>query len=125
MGSWLYLMRARSNFVGIIVVLLLIVGSLMACGGGDAGSAAPTQVTEPIPAPTPLPATPNRNTDLGDPMGEDPFIIGVRIFLQEAAEGVGCSYCHALDGRGDIGPNIRGKTPGQIQMALDTFYSPD
>ncbi len=56
-----------------------------------------------------------------DPMGEDPFELGERIFLEEAAEGVGCSYCHGLDGRGDIGPYIRGKTVGEIGMALDTF----
>lgn len=51
-------------------------------------------------------------------MREDPFLLGERIFKNEAAEGVGCSYCHDADGKGNIGPNIRSKSPGEIGFAL-------
>ena len=54
-------------------------------------------------------------------ISEDPFLLGERIFKEEAAEGVGCSYCHGGDGRGNIGPNIRGKSAGDIRFALESL----
>lgn len=58
-------------------------------------------------------------TDLDD-MGVDPFELGERIFLSEAAKGVGCQLCHGPEGKGDIGPNIRGQNALQVEIALNT-----
>ena len=55
----------------------------------------------------------------GDEMGEDLFQLGERIFEKEAGEGVGCLFCHGAGGKGNIGPNIRGKSPDDIRDALE------
>lgn len=44
---------------------------------------------------------------------------GEKIF-QETAGGVGCQYCHGKDARGDVGPNIVGKSEEAIANALGT-----
>ena len=52
-------------------------------------------------------------------MEETPFELGERVFKNAATkDGVGCSTCHGPDGKGNIGPNIRGKTPDDIRLAL-------
>ena len=72
-------------------------------------------------SPSAVTPTPGTAVD-SDPMGEDLFVLGERIFLTDAAPGVGCSACHGLDGRGSVSsgaPTIRGKFAWEIQLALD------
>ncbi len=107
---------ARRPPLSVLVVLILIAGSLAACGGP--GEPTPTPTAEPPQAAASGPVRANPGS--GDGMEEVPFILGERIFKEAAAEGVGCQYCHGPDGRGNVGPNIRGKRPGDIGFALDT-----
>lgn len=106
---------------GALTLFLLVA----ACGG--AGSANPPSTESPAPAApatptpeaTPTPAT--VSTDPG-PMGgnlssEDLLARGEKLF-QETAGGVGCAYCHGQDARGDVGPNIVGKSQEAIGNAL-------
>ncbi len=59
-------------------------------------------------------------------MEETPFELGERIFKNAATkDGIGCSYCHGPDGKGNIGPSILGKTPGDIRFALDSIDAMD
>ena len=138
---------ARRYVLVSVVVMFLVAGLLAACGGG--GESAPTPLAKPllfppptqIPAlipisapvptavPTPMPAptapsaslTSARVTNVdSDEMELDLFELGEHIYLEDASEGVGCAYCHGKDGRGNIGPNIRGKMPGDILFALES-----
>ncbi|MFQ5872876.1 MAG: c-type cytochrome [Dehalococcoidia bacterium] len=114
MGRW--------HVLGSFVVVLLIAGLLAAACGRSSEptpTATPTPGSQPKATSTPV----GMNTLDGNDMGEDPFILGERIFKEAAAEGVGCSYCHGADGRGNIGPNIRGKMPGDIHFALESVDS--
>jgi mono/diheme cytochrome c family protein len=54
-----------------------------------------------------------REASLVDPVA----LPGKRIF-EETAGGVGCASCHLEDGTGDVGPNIQGRTAGDIIDAL-------
>ena len=121
--------------IAVIFVITGIVTTLPADGASDAGaqpatpSGADSSATEtPTPTATATASTPavkpppRTATVESDPMGEDPFLLGERIFLTEAGEGIGCSTCHGLDGRGTVAagsPPIRGKFPWEIQLALD------
>ncbi|PJF41567.1 MAG: hypothetical protein D6737_00980 [Chloroflexi bacterium] len=51
----------------------------------------------------------------------DPDLLarGEALFQREAG-GIGCQYCHGQDARGDIGPNILGKSPEAILQAIGT-----
>lgn len=129
--------------IAVIFVITGIATTLPADGASDAGaqpatpSGADSSATETptatatatgtatgtATASTPAVKPPPRTaTAESDPMGEDPFLLGERIFLTEAGEGIGCSACHGLDGRGTVAagsPPIRGKFPWEIQLALD------
>lgn len=112
------------------VVLAAVTCSSSASSSAPAGAdsdatATPSAAGAATASPASTPAVtppPGAATVEPDPMGEDPFKLGERIFLTEAGEGIGCSFCHGLDGRGSaaIGsPPIRGKFAWEIQMALD------
>lgn len=47
--------------------------------------------------------------------------LGEKIFTTgtDKRDQIGCQYCHAPDGKGNIGPNIRGKMVGDVAFALD------
>ena len=50
----------------------------------------------------------------------DPAALG-RIIFEETAGGVGCAYCHGMDGTGNQvlgGPDIRGETSERVRGAL-------
>lgn len=97
----------------ILILLLAISLSLVACGR-RASRAVPTlipmTISETNPRPTePAPSLPGNAEDL--------LVQGEEIF-QRTAGGIGCQYCHGTDGKGNIGPNIRGKPEEAIQNAL-------
>ena len=75
-------------------------------------SPAPTGVV-----PTPPPISPTPGSD--PPPSVDLLALGKEVFEKKAG-GVGCQSCHGIDGKGKIGPNIRGKTAENIRQALST-----
>ncbi|GEM_PF-2329742 len=127
----------QAGSILLVGVAMLVV--LTACGGTNSGAppaptvatatttvkqpAIPVVTTTVVPAPIPtasvaLPASPQPagrgNSDLL-PMG--------KLIFEKTAGGVGCAYCHGLDGKGkgpagvDAPPN-RGKTEEQLRYAL-------
>jgi len=50
----------------------------------------------------------------------DPDTSAGKAIFQVTAGGVGCVLCHAEDGSGDVGPDIRGADPVAIMNALRT-----
>lgn len=115
-------------FAGLVLAIVTCssTSSSSAPAGADSAATAPPPATATAaasPASTPaVTPPPGAATFEPDPMGEDPFKLGERIFLTEAGEGIGCSACHGLDGRGSVSagsPPIRGKFAWEIQMALD------
>lgn len=119
----------RFTLFGSLIALMLV-----GCGGSNSVT---VDTPEPVPtvrtllfltpgavtAPTPsAPGSGGSGTGsvMGDPMGNDLFAMGEKIFIEgtDKQNQIGCQYCHAEDGRGNIGPSIIGKTPGDIQSAL-------
>lgn len=99
--------------------LLIGLATLLAACGSAAGAAPAVVAPSPSPLPTlvaaPSPSsTPTQGTGRSDPLKE-----GEDIFLRTAG-GVGCQYCHGEDGRGSVGPSIRGKSAEAIRQALGT-----
>ncbi len=124
---------------------LALVAALAACGGGAtpapatpqgtaigqptltpvpkpaaAGTAAPAPTRNPtqsaVPPSTPAPA-PTVSAGGGDLLAK-----GKPIY-EKTAGGVGCAYCHSLDGKGKgpgnpDSPNIRGKDEGAVRAAI-------
>jgi mono/diheme cytochrome c family protein len=122
---------AKRSALAVLVILALVAVALTACGGASEAAEAPLASPTPaatLPAanPTPSPtattqvsaAPPAAVSAQAPDTGDDLFSLGERIFESEAGEGVGCSACHGADGKGQIGPDIRGKTPDDIRGAL-------
>ena len=123
------------------MLLAILLGVTLGCGASES-VASPEQLVSttplaspttapPLPAPTaPIPestaaavaSTKAAPEPVDDPMADDTFKLGESIFIDSAYKkgGVGCSTCHGPEGRGNIGPNIRGKTPGDIAFALES-----
>ena len=146
-------MRIRLLGLGPLLLAGLLIGSVTtACetyGSGNdntaprlAATAAPTtEPTSTVPrlayltpgavSPTSAPTTAPTTDPLSgvgsslDPMGDDLLELGKKIFDtgSDKADQIGCQYCHAPDGKGNIGPNIRGKLVGDIAFALDNVES--
>lgn len=122
-----------NRYIIALASIFILVFGLAACGGGSDPKpvattvpaeptmvsipATPVPVAEPVSQTNPTPATANAPDTNG--VGDDLFELGKTIFLEDAAEGVGCQICHGPEARGNIGPNIRGKNPGDIEFALD------
>ncbi len=95
----------------------------------DQGAPQLTPVSASIPA-TPVPSlqvgvqSTSQATATGSVVGtdplNDPLAAQGKIIFEKTAGGVGCQYCHGMDARGKIGPNIRGKSPQAIKQALGT-----
>ena len=134
-------MFATFKVTTIPVVIGAIVLLTTACGGGQppattnpspvSPTAAPTTALLPVapsPAPTvvvapttvvPTMVAQTPDAGVGD-IEETQLALGERIYKTDAARGVGCQLCHGPDARGDIGPDIRGKQPGAVGLALST-----
>lgn len=105
-----------------VALVILLAGALgataLACSTAQTAPqapAAPAPVSQAVPsAPAGNPAAP-----AAEPATDEKAILakGEEIF-QKAAGGIGCQYCHGKDGKGLIGPNIRGASAGKIQGAL-------
>jgi len=107
---------------GAVVAVLL---SLSACGGatGDTGQvpAAP-QATVAV-QPTSAPAAPAATAPSSPASAGGDQLAAGKLIFEKTAGGVGCAYCHGLDGKGNgpagVGaPANRGKTEEQVRNAL-------
>ncbi len=58
--------------------------------------------------------------DDGADSAPDTVDITVQINGQAVYTEAGCPFCHAADGSGGLGPDIRGLTPQEIANAPDT-----
>jgi len=107
--------------VALAVALGLVAVALAACGSATAGSPPSSPSVAPAQSrpPTPVANVPG-NSAAGQTNGSapgDPIARGELIF-QKTAGGVGCQACHGPDARGNVGPDIRGKSEGEISNAL-------
>ncbi len=122
----------KRNPIKLVGSILLggtvMLGILSACGGPAAETKpipAPPPTLAPTPAPTPAPApvTAIPVSRPADSNGHvDPQAQG-KLIWEEAAGGVGCAYCHGLEGKGSGtsgqgAPNIRGTNKSQIRRAV-------
>ena len=104
---------------------------LTACG--SAASSAPAQVNSPTvmpertaaPAPTANAAQPTSSQPATKPgnNANDELLAQGKLVFEKTAGGVGCAYCHGLDGKGQgpsgLGaPDNRGASEGKVRAAL-------
>lgn len=94
-----------------------------ACGGGAADPTATTATTTAgVPTATTVSAAPTATASAAPtataPNGDDLFALGERVFKTAAENGIGCQACHGPDGKGLIGPDIRGRQISEINYAL-------
>jgi mono/diheme cytochrome c family protein len=92
----------RNRFLGAFVGMLTV-GSLVACGGGDAQPEGGAVTPAPAPAPAPPPAG-GANVQLPEGVTQDMVAQGQQVFT-----GAGlCQTCHAADGSGTaLAPSLR------------------
>jgi len=107
---------------GTVVVLM---SALSACGGaGGETTQAPTapQATVAV-QPTSAPAAPAATAPSSPASAGGDQLAAGKLIFEKTAGGVGCAYCHGLDGKGNgpagVGaPANRGKTEEQVRNAL-------
>ena len=109
-----------------LAVVLGVAALLGACStSSDTTVSIPAQTPAPAPppdepAPSPEPSTPASSEDpMVDTNDREQLISLGKDLYNESAGGVGCAMCHAADARGDIGPNLLGRSLGDIQFALE------
>lgn len=114
--------RTPSRLLGILPLPggLAVASLLAACGGPTAEAPATPVSTQPAPSPT---ATRTATPTPTAPSDANLLAQGRELF-EETAGGVGCAWCHGLDGRGDgpsgLGaPPNRGATGELLKWALD------
>ena len=134
--------RKNIKLGGIILGGVAILIGLAGCGGGSSTApAAQGKVAipvTPIPAPpqtTPAVTTAANSTSAPEPTvtpspatpaagaSSDELLALGKLVYDKKAGGVGCAYCHGLDGRGqgisgENGPNIRGAPKFRVQAAV-------
>ncbi|MDZ4134823.1 MAG: cytochrome c [Paracoccaceae bacterium] len=55
---------------------------------------------------------------VADDAGLDPIAAAGKVIFEETAGGVGCQTCHGPEAKGDVGPDIRGRTSKDILTQL-------
>ena len=117
--------------LAIALAAVLAVATLL--GACSTSSDTTVPIPAPTPAPTPAPAPPldepapipepstpaPSNGAAGDTNDREQLISLGKTLYNGSAGGVGCAMCHAADARGDIGPNLLGRSLGDIQFALE------
>ncbi|MBI3977778.1 MAG: cytochrome c [Chloroflexi bacterium] len=87
-----------------ILVVLLAAGT--ACQATSAAAPLATSAaTRPAASPT---------------ASQEELVARGEVIFQKTAGGIGCQYCHGTDGKGKIGPSIRGKQAGDIRLVLQS-----
>ena len=114
--------KGKVTWLAIGLAVVLAVATLLGACSASSDSTVPIPTSSPDePAVNLEPATPAPSEDpMGDTNDREQLISLGKTLYNEAAGGVGCAMCHAADARGDIGPNLRGKSLGDIQFALET-----
>lgn len=77
----------------------------------------PPEVTA-SPGPTAVPPEATTTPEPTAPSRPEDLIAQGELIFQKTAGGIGCQACHGTDATGLIGPDIRGRTFGQIGAAL-------
>lgn len=132
---------SRPNGVLLIGVLAMLV-ALPVCGGSSdeptpvatavqtaptaIPTVAPTEVPEDTPTPAPTAATapaPTSAAPTSDGSADADLLAQGKIIFEETAGGVGCAWCHGMDGKGagpsGLGaPKNRGATRDMFEDAL-------
>jgi mono/diheme cytochrome c family protein len=117
--------KGTKLLAGILVAVALAL-SLITCSGPTG-----TSNQEALLAPSPVPTSPTRGaapatgqqpTNQAAPSTSELLAKGKLIF-EKTAGGVGCAYCHGLDGKGGGtsgfgAPPNRGKTEAEVRAAL-------
>lgn len=120
--------KGKVAWIAIALAVVLAVATLLGACSTSSDTTVPIPAPTPAPtppsdepAPSPEPSTPAPSEDpMGDTNDREQLISLGKTLYDESAGGVGCAMCHAADARGDIGPNLRGKSLGDIQFALET-----
>jgi mono/diheme cytochrome c family protein len=105
--------------VGAILAGFLL--AVAACGPASSGSAPPAAAP---------PAESGRNVGARQRSAapvtgvqDEALVSRGKVIFEKTAGGVGCAFCHGVDGRGKAelaSPNIRGKTPQDVLNAMET-----
>lgn len=112
--------------VGICAGMILVLGSL-ACGSSRGTSdQEPVLPGSPPPTsqlPSTAPATVQQPTGQGTTPESSELLAKGKLIFEKTAGGVGCAYCHGLDGKGSgtsgVGaPPNRGKSEAEVRAAL-------
>lgn len=102
------------NFEFIFIILAVASFTFTACTLTPRPAPIPISMTTPTAAPEDASVI---NVSV-DPVSPEELLAQGEEIFQKTAGGVGCQYCHGPDGKGKIGPNIRGKPEEAIQNAL-------
>ena len=124
------------TILAALIIMSVLISGCSQVAASESDAVAATEPTANRPAPTAIPETadpaPTAETlateVVVDDMAaaedftvsqEDLIALGETIF-QETAGGIGCQACHGRDGKGDIGPDIRGKSFETIMIQLES-----
>ena len=132
---------AAMNNKALILILITGLSLLMFACGGSSDPATPTQaaisptattvpatatsVPEPTATPEPSPtAIPTAAPVEAPSSGDDELLAQGKVIFEKTGGGVGCAFCHGLDGKGNgpsgVGaPANRGATKDRLEWALD------
>lgn len=102
--------------VAVIAVILIAACTSRELAPAPTTTAAPTP-TIPVPATVAPSSTPSAGTSNSD------LIAKGKLIFEKTAGGVGCAYCHGLDGKGNGtsgagAPDIRGASEAKARAAL-------
>ncbi|MBI4498328.1 MAG: cytochrome c [Chloroflexi bacterium] len=132
----------KRNFIKLVGGIMLLMGAvavLPACASSSGGStltppAEPQPVAQPAQAAPAAPAAAHPAASAAQPANPQPatqpaktaandLLAPGKLIFEKTAGGVGCAFCHGLDGKG-TGPagvnaaDIRGATESQVRGAL-------
>ena len=121
----------RISHFGAVVIGMVALVLLTACGGVEAIATstptanAPQATATPVPpTPEPTPTAPVAATPTPTGGVDDGHLVVLgKVLFDVTAGGIGCAYCHQADAMGDVSvgsPDIRSVTEAQIWDALET-----
>ena len=121
--SWKARGLLRGSPLATFAAITLVGFVLTACSGGAASPASSGQSAA-NPAPTQAAGSVSRSARPGAAVAQDPDLVAKgKVIFEQTAGGVGCQYCHGLDGKGKsefASPDIRAKQPEDVIQAMAT-----
>jgi mono/diheme cytochrome c family protein len=108
----------------LVAAVASLAWMLTACSGGAAASATAGQLGATTQGGAPQVASVSRTGRPGTTAAQDPDLVAKgKVIFEQTAGGVGCQYCHGLDGKGKsefASPDIRGKQAEDVVQAMAT-----